>query len=336
MKSLRGSFAILLLAASAVLASSLASADAISTGGPVVQGGQTPGIRIAVMPFAGSMQTRSGRALSEILTSRLAARPLGRVVGPENHEGLPEGQPAASTVREYAREQQVDSVVTGYLGAGGGEGDDGALRVEVRSSHSGAPSFEHRVSISNPQELEAQLDDLAAVILGDLGYQPPGQTPLAKEAPADDGEAFTIAGFENDQPIAINSDELEVVETGEDRQLVFRRNVKVVQGEITLLANELEAFYEKGDSRPRRLVATGRVRVAQGDRNARCDQAIYLRDARVLRCSGKAELREGCDRVRGEEIRFDLATERVKVLGAASVLIQAEGEDGECMEGEAG
>ena len=54
----------------------------------------------------------------------------------------------------------------------------------------------------------------------------------------------------------------------------------------------------------------------------RADQKIF--------CQGKAEVVQGCDRVRGHEIEFDLARDRVRVTGAASVLIRPEDADGKC------
>ena len=86
--------------------------------------------------------------------------------------------------------------------------------------------------------------------------------------------------------------------------------------------DRLEAIYPEGASQPDRLHATGHVRVAQGDRRGRCEEATYERLANTIVCRGKAQVTQGCDEVRGESIEFDLGRKRVRVVGAASVLIQ--------------
>ena len=118
------------------------------------------------------------------------------------------------------------------------------------------------------------------------------------------------------------------------RRLVFSNNVAVVQGDIVLNADRLEAVYPQGASQPDLLLATGHVRIAQGDRRARCERATYERVAETIVCRGNAEVIQGCDRVRGEEIAFDLVQERVRVTGAASVVIQPDdGDTDKCADG---
>jgi len=56
-------------------------------------------------------------------------------------------------------------------------------------------------------------------------------------------------------------------------------------------------------------------------RLATCERALYLRSTRSVRCTGRAELLDGCDRVRGRSIELDLERETVRVEGAASVWI---------------
>jgi len=75
-------------------------------------------------------------------------------------------------------------------------------------------------------------------------------------------------------------------------------------------------------------VATGGVEVRQGERRAHCKQATYLREEQVVICTGDALLLQNCDEVRGDKIEFDLDAERVRVVGAASILIQETCEEG--------
>jgi lipopolysaccharide transport protein LptA len=153
--------------------------------------------------------------------------------------------------------------------------------------------------------------------------------PAAKPSPGRGLEGgLDLAGFRNDAPIEINAEEAEIVNGDLGRELVFRRNVEVRQANVTLRSDLLEATYLKGRSEPERLVAQGHVLVDQGGRRARCDRAIYQRTAQRLTCAGRAELVQGCDVVRGDSIEFDLADDRARVQGAASIVIRPGDGDG--------
>ena len=134
-----------------------------------------------------------------------------------------------------------------------------------------------------------------------------------------EGANFGLS-VDSDEPLSISSDELEAVQSQGARRLVFTENVVVTQADVRITTRRLEAFYPSGSSKPDRLVATGDVVMAQGEREAHCDEAIYARGDQRLVCRGNAELQDGPDRVAGEEIVFDLATEAVTVTGNAAVV----------------
>jgi len=169
---------------------------------------------------------------------------------------------------------------------------------------------------------------LPSVGLAAAELQDNAEVPLS-----DGGSEWSLLGAKRRaDPISINSEELEVVPLDGGRRLVFSRNVEVVQGEVTLKADRLEALYPEGASQPAELLAFGHVRVAQGDKRALCDEAVYERGAQTIVCRGEAEVLQGCDRLRGSEIEFDLERERVRVTGAASVVIRPEdAEGGDCV-----
>ena len=110
--------------------------------------------------------------------------------------------------------------------------------------------------------------------------------------------------------------------------MIFTANVHVAQADIQIESDRLEAFYPKGEKQPDRLIATGHVRMTQGDVEARCDHATYERITQQLVCKGNAELRDGDNRVAGAVIEFDLEHEVVKVTGGASVLIYPKSAEG--------
>jgi lipopolysaccharide export system protein LptA len=292
----------------------------------------------------------AGLDVASVLAEQLDSRSRLRVVAPDavrrDDRGL--ADPQADDVRRWALWNQVENVVVG-------RSDGLAVAVELRSGHSGAALAEYRVAPESSEELPGAVERLAVLILADLG-EAAAEAPLpavsapasglpsatrGAEPPAPDAgpKADSLAllpGPRRDDPISINSDELEVVSEAGGRRLVFSRNVEVLQGDVTLNADRLEAVYPQGASQPDHLRATGDVRVHQGDRRARCDEATYARSAQTIVCRGRAEVTQGCDRVRGQEIEFDLARERVRVSGAASVVIQPEDADAaECADGTA-
>ena len=122
------------------------------------------------------------------------------------------------------------------------------------------------------------------------------------------------------QPLEIRADEFEAApaESG-GKRFTFRKNVEVTQADLRIRADRLDAHYPPKSKDPERLEAVGGVVVTQGDREARCQRATYLRGTDSLVCSGSAELRDGRDRVRGDVIEFDLAAEIVTVTGGAEL-----------------
>jgi lipopolysaccharide export system protein LptA len=162
--------------------------------------------------------------------------------------------------------------------------------------------------------------------------------PSTTSAPANDKKTtdsvdarLGLGEFKSDAPIEIKADEAEIVAEGEGRRLVFTGSVWVHQDNLTLRSDFLEAEYVEGESEPRQLVARGAVRVEQGNRSARCDQARYERTSQQITCRGHAELVQGCDIVRGELIVLDLAANKARVEGAASIVISPkQGTDARC------
>jgi lipopolysaccharide export system protein LptA len=130
------------------------------------------------------------------------------------------------------------------------------------------------------------------------------------------------------QPLEIRADEFEAAPgEGGGKRFTFRRNVEVTQADLSIRAERLDAYYGPKSKDPERLEASGNVIVVQGDREARCETATYLRESDSLVCRGAAELRDGRDRVRGQVIEFDLAAEIVTVTGGAELELHPRPED---------
>jgi lipopolysaccharide export system protein LptA len=291
---------------------------------------------VAVMPFGGE-DSLTAAPLAERLAERMAARTSLRVVPPSKTGAAAVSTLDAAQVRSWAELLAVQSILLGSVDP---DGDAQSVEVGLRSGHSGGPMASHRVRMQGVGDFDRAVDELADALLADLGA--PAAAPLpgvgapASQASAEvdvqddeaDGDKGLFSVGAGDEPLSIDSEELELTEQGENRHLIFRRNVRVTQGDIQLLTEKLEAFYEAGSSQPERLVATGRVRVVQGERRARCDRAVYQRSDQTVVCTGRAELVQQCDRVRGPKIQFDLDRDHVRVLGGASVVIVPDSADG--------
>jgi lipopolysaccharide transport protein LptA len=136
---------------------------------------------------------------------------------------------------------------------------------------------------------------------------------------AEGGGPFSLGAFDRNAPVVIRADVLEATERSGRRVLEFRRNVEVQQGSLLLRAERLSAVYPPDTKQPSRLEAEGGVAVSEGQREARCDRAVYDRLAQSLDCLGHASLRDGEDRVAGDSIRFDLARRSVRVEGGTEL-----------------
>ena len=333
--------------------SSLASArEFVSDGGPARAAAP---LRIAVAPFAGDARSPS---IASRITEALSLYPHERLLAPGSFVAAPGLAPSSDTVRGWAYNAAVDDLLLGRVLAGD-EFEGERLELVVRSGHSGAERL--RVTRALPVVvardgneddggvLAAALVSVVEELLVGLGYTDQNlvagvglgdgvEVAAGSSSGNADGETntgrgldakFGNSGFDSDAPIEIEAEEAEIINRESGRELRFQRNVLVRQANVTLRSDELEATYRKGVSEPERLIAQGRVLVDQGARQAKCDRAVYLRAEQQLTCRGHAELVQGCDIVRGEFIQFDLAADRARVEGAASIVIRPESDGGE-------
>ncbi len=270
------------------------------------------------------------------LAEAIAALGAAQVVGPGQLGALDVEEPGADLVRETAAQAGVDAVVLGRATRLGGRV---SLDVRLRSGRSGAVTDTFVVEVAPSQPLEPVLAGLAEQVLSAARVARAGEPralrastpPPAAAAPAPVRAAqepekarasFGLDALEGGPALTIRSDELEATEQEGTRTLVFRSQVEVRRGDLTLRADRLQASYPPGAKQPRELVANGGVTVVQGARSARCDRAIYEHAAARIVCRGNAELRDAEDRIRGERIAFDLAERRVSVDGDVRLSLQ--------------
>jgi lipopolysaccharide export system protein LptA len=268
--------------------------------------------------------------LGRLLADRIGTLGVQSVVGPTQLGAAVTGEPTPAQVQAWAAASGVSTIAVGRTTR---IGERQSIDVRLRAGVSGGLVASYFAEAATPAELGPALDRLAGQVVDgtvawltrDVASAPDAAGPPARGAALrSKGDPFGMTSFDNDQPIAIHSDELEASQNAGARHLVFTKNVHVVQGDLQLDAARLEAFYPEKSNQPDRLVATGGVHVVQGTREARCDEAVYHRSEDLLVCEGHAELRDGEDRVAGEVIEFDLAAEKVFVKGGATVQFHPE------------
>jgi len=308
----------------------LAAAGLAAAAAPAFAADPEPAaLAIAIAPFERSAPPDAAVPDVEVLLAdRLGTRGVQRVVGPAQLDVAADAEPSPEVVRTWAQQAAVTSVVVGRITR---IGNQVSVDVRLRAGDTGAVVGTYVVEIPSPERLEGAVDQLADQLLAASGagagvapaVAAAGPEPGAGTAPKADNP-FGIR-FASDRPVSIRSDELEAVKTEGTRRLLFTKNVVVVQDDVTIRSNRLEAFYPPEASQPERLVAMGAVRMTQGETEARCDQATFERASDMLICTGRAELRDGDDCVAGDSIEFDLGADTVKVKGGARVHIGGEG-----------
>ncbi len=277
---------------------------------------------IAVVAFAG--QGAEVPDVAAELAERIRAEQLGAILGPGDAGTALSADVDSAEIRQRAESLGVDALIVGST-----EQRAEGTRIDFRLHLAESPMAlaTYVAEVTSPDQLEHALDrlaqEVAAAARTALAPPPLPEVSAPKRSPGDVGGLAR-----SDAPISITAEEMEAYQNEGSRRFVFLRNVRVTQDDVTLTSDRLEAFYPDSSNQPDRLVATGSVRVMQRGRQASCDEATYLRATDRVVCRGSAELREGCDRIRGRVIEFDLTKEYLVVSGAASAVLHSGSDEG--------
>jgi lipopolysaccharide export system protein LptA len=130
----------------------------------------------------------------------------------------------------------------------------------------------------------------------------------------------------------------------EQRQIVFKGQVKAEYGEDTLYADQLLVIYKPKDKvRPPaagksqgisplgdlggeeidRIEARGNVRYVQGDRVATGEKAIYYRDKDEIVLLGQPQVWRGGNHLKGSKITINLTSKKVVVDSSPQQRVEA-------------
>lgn len=289
---------------------------------------------IGVVPFATSAPPGvSVPDIATLLADRLSTAGIARVVGPGEVGAVATAEPSDAEVRAWAARARVGALLVGRTTR---IGNVLSIDARLRSGATGEVSGTFVREIGSPGELDPAINALVKQIKGtlqpsvaaagpDAGAPSPPRRPSSGGAGAS-GQPFGFSGWNSDKPLSIESEELEAIQSEEGgRRLVFRKNVRVVQGDMRMQSSTLEAIYPEHGNQPDRLVASAPgkgVHIQQRNQDARCAKVIYERVKDKLICQGNAVVQDGDNRLTGDTIEIDLKTEKVTVKGGAYVLIQ--------------
>jgi lipopolysaccharide export system protein LptA len=278
---------------------------------------------VGVAPFeAIAAQGESIPDVASHVAERLATRGLGTVRGPQALGGEARFEPSVADVQQWAERGGVEAVVAGRTTKIGSQLSLHARLFDGTSGLAlGAPLIEEVV---RPEDFGRALDRLTGALVERIETRMPGVASATSPPPKPAGGRAVGARFDRKQPLSIHSDELEAApDASGQRRLLFAGHVRAEQGDLSLVADRLEAIYRAGASEPHRLQARGHVTIQQGTRIARCAEATFYRDQDRVVCTGQlAEIEQGCDSVRGPRITFDLGSERLEVEGGADVSLR--------------
>ncbi|MBI5966762.1 MAG: lipopolysaccharide transport periplasmic protein LptA [Deltaproteobacteria bacterium] len=105
-----------------------------------------------------------------------------------------------------------------------------------------------------------------------------------------------------DHPLRITSQQLEA--DNKNMVIIFRGNVVARQGEMTIYADVAQVYYDKREegNEVREIVATGNVKIQEGDRLATGQKAVFINPEQKIILTGQPKIWQGKDMVSGEKI----------------------------------
>lgn len=166
----------------------------------------------------------------------------------------------------------------------------------------------------------------------------------AAQGGANKGQSNALQGFSENRnkPVQIEAASLEVRD--KEKKATFSGNVKVVQGDTTMLCRSLEVFYEQdspgtmkaaqpgpgGSQQISKLHASGGVKVTQKDQIATGDTAHFDMRANTVTLNGNVTVIQGKNVMKGDRLVVDMTSgvSRVEGKGPVSVLIDQESKGG--------
>ena len=134
-------------------------------------------------------------------------------------------------------------------------------------------------------------------------------------------------GFGNMQqdsslPVEVTADSLSVNQT--DGSAVFSGNVKIIQGDMRMTADQVNVHYHTETRGIAKLVATGDVLLAQGGDVAEAQMAEYSIDDGAVRMSGDVMVLQETNTITADEMVVDLRNNSAQMSGRVKTILRSE------------
>ena len=139
-------------------------------------------------------------------------------------------------------------------------------------------------------------------LLGVILFLTAGLSWGSEKSPLSLGKTKEGEGRGFTQPLRITSQQLDA--DNKNRIITFRGKVEAKQGDLTIWADVAQVVYEKKEegSEIREIVATGNVKVQEGDRLATAQKAVFLNGEQKIILTGEPKVWQGKDMISGDKI----------------------------------
>lgn len=132
--------------------------------------------------------------------------------------------------------------------------------------------------------------------------------------------AFHAVAGKDDFDLPIKVDSKSQFVDGKTKTSIFREDVHITQGSLTILADEVEVIAALGDGKEvfiaRGKPASYSQKMDDGsDISAMAEEIKYEVDTRTLTLDGQAELQQNSSMVKGESIVFNMELEQLVAQG---------------------
>lgn len=140
---------------------------------------------------------------------------------------------------------------------------------------------------------------------------------LLSASPAAAQGFSSLKNHDTEAPLDVDAERIEVRD--KEKIAVFSGSVKVVQGDLTLTADEMRVYYQQvgdGDPTIQRLDASGNVRLISPTDKARARNGVYDVEERTVTMTGDVQLQRRQDVLNGQRLQVNLTSGTATLDGA--------------------
>ena len=137
--------------------------------------------------------------------------------------------------------------------------------------------------------------------------------------------AFAVDLPENAEKEAVIITSQSFTADNKNNTAVFEGSVVAKTGGIIMYADKMTVFYDKPESKIKKIHAIGNVRVHKKERALFSEEAVYFEDEEKIIFRGNPKAVEGENVITGKQITFYLKDDRVVVEGSRVILQNRQG-----------